>query len=191
MPVGSVARMTPAEGSEIWIERRKYPDSPHYGVVGTVLGEDENGVWVGARPGSRLVLPDGTERAGERTIVWCVPRDDWFLLHVLADHPEVEQYIDISTPAIWNDRGARTIDLDLDIVVWTPARGGRIELVDEDEFAEHQVTLGYPDALIAQAKAAADEVLARVQAGAGPFSLAAAQPWFDRLAATTAPALER
>lgn len=184
--------MTPAGDSEVWIERRKYPDSPHYGVIGTVLGEDDHGVWVGANPGSTVVMPDGTERIGERTVLWCVPRDDWFLLHVLADHPEVELYIDICTPAVWSERGARTIDLDLDIVVWTPARGGQIELVDEDEFAEHQVTLGYPESLIAQARAAADDVLARVQVGAGPFSLDAAQPWFDRLAAipSAAPALE-
>lgn len=184
--------MTPAGGSEVWIERRKFPDAPHYGVIGAVLGEDAHGVWVGASPGSVVVMPDGTERVGERTVLWCVPRDDWFLLHVLADDPGVELYIDICTPAVWNQRGARTIDLDLDVVVWTPARGGHIELVDEDEFAEHQVTLGYPEALIAQARAAADDVLARVRDGAGPFSLAAAQPWFDRLAAleTSSPAFE-
>lgn len=177
--------MTPALGSEVWIERRKYPDTPHYGVVGTVLGDDEHGVWVGAAPGSILVLPDGTERVGQYTLLWCVPRNDWFLLHVLGDHPELELYIDICTPAMWNERGLRTIDLDLDIVVWTSAKGGHVELVDEDEFAEHQVTLGYPDALIAGARRTAADVLARVQAADGPFSLAVAEPWFDRLAEAT------
>ncbi|MFP5254172.1 MAG: DUF402 domain-containing protein, partial [Actinomycetes bacterium] len=52
---------------------------------------------------------------------------------MLADDAGVELYIDICTPAVWNERGARTIDLDLDIVVWAPARGGHVELVDEDE----------------------------------------------------------
>lgn len=176
--------MTPARGSEVWIERRKYPDAPHYGVNGRVLGEDQDGVWVGAHPGSTIVLPDGTERIGERMVLWCVPRDDWFLLHVPVDDPVVQLYIDICTPAVWNERGARTVDLDLDVVVWAPARGGHIELVDEDEFAEHQVTLGYPERLIAETRAAADDVYARVREGRSPFSLAAAQRWCEVLVAS-------
>ena len=72
--------MIPPAGTEVWVERRKWPDLPHYGVTGLVLGEDEHGVWVGARS-SVIVAPDGTERRGERPAVWCLPRTDWFLIH--------------------------------------------------------------------------------------------------------------
>lgn len=170
--------------SEVWIERRKWPDSPHYGVTGTVLGSDEHGVWVGARPGSTIQMPDGTCRVGERPAVWCVSRDDWFLLHFWHGHPEVDIYVDICTPPVWNARGARMVDLDFDVIVWTPAKGGHTALVDEDEFEEHRVALAYPDDLIANARRAAADVLARVEAAEPPFTLETAAPWLELVSST-------
>lgn len=171
--------MAPAVGTEVWLERRKWPDSPHYGVLGRVLGEDSHGVWVGAAPGSPIVDPDGTERRGQHVVVWCVPRDGWFMVHVLRGHPDLAVYIDICTPAVWTDRGARLIDLDFDVVVWNDDRGGHVELVDEDEFEEHRVRLGYPDELVMSSRRAAHDVLARTQAGDAPFTASAASRWLD------------
>ena len=171
--------MQPAVGSEVWLERRKWPDAPHYGVVGSVLGEDAHGVWVGAGPGSLVVNPDGTERKGTLVVVWCVPRDDWFLVHVLRGHPDVDVYIDICTPAVWNARGARVIDLDFDVVVWNDGRAEEVELVDEDEFEDHRVRLGYPGELVAGARRAAQDVFERTRAGDAPFTVAAATRWLD------------
>lgn len=169
-----------AVGGQVWLERRKWPDAPHYGVLGTVLGEDAHGVWVGAAPGSVIVMPDGTEREGTYFVVWCLPHDDWFMAHFWRDHPEVGVYIDICTPAVWNERGARVIDLDFDVVVWTDdKRAGLVELVDEDEFEEHRVALGYPEELVSSSRRAAVDILARAQAGDVPFCFSAAEPWFD------------
>jgi len=176
--------MLPRVGDDVWVERRKWPDSPHYGMTGRVLGEDEFGVWVGALPGSRVLMPDGSERPGERPAVWCLPRTDWFLLHFWQGHPEVDLYVDIATPPVWNERGARMVDLDFDVIVWNAARGGRVELVDVDEFEQHRVTLAYPESLIAEARRAAEDVLARVTAGDAPFCQPSVQPWLDRLLAT-------
>ena len=39
------------------------------------------------------------------------------------------------------------IDLDLDVVRF---RDGRVEVLDEDEFGQHQATLGYPPHMINQ-----------------------------------------
>jgi protein associated with RNAse G/E len=41
---------------------------------------------------------------------------------------------------------------------------------DEDEFAEHQHSLGYPSDVIAAAETSCAEVLAAVRGLAGPFS---------------------
>lgn len=179
MPVDrrSVRLVKPAVGSRVWLERRKWPDAPHYGVIGTVLGEDVHGVWVGARPGSLIVDPDGTRHRGPHAAVWCVPRDDWFMVHVLRGHPDVAVYVDVCTPPFWSKRGARMIDLDFDIVVWSDQRGGQVELVDEDEFEEHCVTLGYPAELVMRTRRAAEDILARTEAGEAPFTVSAATPW--------------
>ncbi|MGW0806890.1 DUF402 domain-containing protein [Nonomuraea sp. NPDC002799] len=58
------------------------------------------------------------------------------------------------------------LDLDLDVI---RMRDGRLILDDEDEFAEHQVTLGYPPALITQAQNTAQWLLDAVGNKKGPF----------------------
>jgi protein associated with RNAse G/E len=71
----------------------------------------------------------------------------------------------------------RTVDLDLDVI---REPDGRVWVDDEDEFAEHQVSLGYPEELIVAAKASCAEVLATVTAGAEPFS-GVHREWIARL----------
>lgn len=177
--------MRPEIGAQVWLERRKWPDLPHYGVQGTVLGRDEHGTWAGARPGHPVTKGDGSTFAGRQWIVWCVPDDDWFLCHFLEDHPDLEIYIDIAMPAVWDERGARMVDVDFDVVVWRAesprAVDGRIQLVDEDEFELHCVELGYPPDVIAGSRRAAADVLARTKAGAAPFTWDTARPWLDLL----------
>lgn len=59
------------------------------------------------------------------------------------------------------------VDLDLDVVL---TREGRLFVDDEDEFAEHQVLLGYPAEVIALAEQWRDTILAAVAAGEEPFA---------------------
>ena len=177
--------MRPVLGSQVRLERRKWPDAPHYGMTGKVLGEDDSGVWVGARAGSTVVLPNGTETPGQYDVVWCIPRDKWLLAHFWHGHLEVDVYVDICTPAVWNERGVRMVDLDLDVILWNQSKGGHIELVDEDEFEEHSVAFDYPEDLVVGARRAAADILAKVQAKEAPFTREAADPWLMLLCQVT------
>ena len=68
------------------------------------------------------------------------------------------------------------MDLDLDVVrCWD----GRVAVLDEDEFAEHQVQLGYPAELIDQARVTCDWLVSTVAARAEPFGQASAA-WLAR-----------
>ena len=59
------------------------------------------------------------------------------------------------------------VDLDLDVVV---TREGHLYVDDEDEFAEHQVALGYPPEVIDLARRACHRGLsARIEVGAEPW----------------------
>jgi uncharacterized protein len=65
--------------------------------------------------------------------------------------------------------------------VWNASKGGRVQLVDEDEFEQHRVALGYPVELQDHARRSAAEVFDRVQRGDAPFNLACALPWRAQL----------
>ncbi len=170
-------------GTQLVLARRKWPDSPHYEVSPRVLGDDAHGTWFGSRKGGTIKGPSGKEFLGEQDAIFCVPSSDWYLVHYWQDHPSVAIYVDICTPATWSDGLVSVIDLDLDVVRWTAAKGGHVELLDDDEFEEHRIALGYPDQLQADARRAAADILDRVTRAEPPFTLEAAAPWFAALAA--------
>jgi protein associated with RNAse G/E len=163
----------------VWLERRKWPDSPHYSSQGYVLGADGVGVWLGTRPGNEVYRGDKVSHVGAHAVVWCVPHDDWFLAHFLLGHPEVDIYVDVAAPATWSDRGARMVDLDFDVIVWNDGRP--VELVDEDEFEQHRIELAYPPQLVDDARRAASDIFRRVRAVEPPFDQESLAPWRDML----------
>lgn len=84
-------------------------------------------------------------------------------------------YVDIVTPPRRREDTITMVDLDLDVIRTTD---GTVELLDEDEFAEHQVSLEYPADIIEGARRSADDVLAAVRAGSPPFHAPAAR-WLE------------
>jgi protein associated with RNAse G/E len=70
------------------------------------------------------------------------------------------------------------VDLDLDVVL---TRDGHLFVDDEDEFAEHQVALGYPPEIVTLAELWRDRVLAAVAAGDEPFG-SVGHDWLRRAA---------
>ncbi len=77
----------------------------------------------------------------------------------------------------------RAVDLDLDVI-----RGehGRVWVDDEDEFATHRVTLGYPAEVVTAAERSAEAVLAAVTARTPPYDDLTAGAWLEHLAARSA-----
>ncbi|MBN6051983.1 YgaC family protein [Nonomuraea sp. RK-328] len=148
---------------------RKYGGALHWHHRGTLLGEDEHGVWVG--------VPDGTlARKGtdppvrwETAIVILFPRDGWWTASFHASPHRTDVYVDVTTVPEWRDGDVSEVtmvDLDLDVI---RMRDGRLFLDDEDEFAEHQVLLGYPAEVIARAEETAAMLMTAVGSRQGPF----------------------
>ena len=113
------------------------------------LGADDHGRWLGVPSGTRFTRP-GAEYVSPTDQVVLVPADAWVATFHAPGGP-VGLYVDITTPAVWHPgpRGTRrliAIDLDLDVVRGTT---GRVWIDDEDEFADHRVSLGYPDEIAA------------------------------------------
>jgi uncharacterized protein len=159
---------------------RKWPDLPHWEFDAVRLGADAHGYWLGVPEGTWLSRPDRGFHA------WCdhvvlIPYDAWWVATLYGDDAgrPVDVYVDISTPSEWAADGStvRTVDLDLDVI---KEPDGRVWVDDEDEFAEHQVSLGYPPDLVAGAVRSCEEVLSAVSAGTAPFD-GTVWSWLARL----------
>ena len=75
-------------------------------------------------------------------------------------------YVNVATPATWDDGVLRFVDLDVDVIL---RASGEIVVLDEDELAEHRVRFGYPDALVEHVHATAREIRAAMAARTYPF----------------------
>jgi len=161
---------------EIWIERRKWPDSPHYRHAGWVLGEDHHGLWLELRVGSPVYRAEELLFHGTTGGLMLVPPSDGWLAW-FPEFGDLELYVDIVFGTTRSDTSVTTVDLDLDVI---RRRDGTVELIDVDEFATHQVELAYPTELVNHAERLATAVVSAVKAGEEPFSAVAAQTWMNQ-----------
>lgn len=147
---------------------RKYDGSLHWHFTMRHLGEDEHGIWVGA-PGP-LTVRRGTEPpfALRFASVMLFPRSGWWAASFNDEPERTEIYCDIATVPRWPDAAEVTmIDLDLDV---RRLRDGTVELLDADEFAEHQVRYGYPAEVISAAERTASWLRVALGDGSEPFA---------------------
>ncbi len=169
-------------GDPVRIEMTKWGDRPHWHIPGHWLGSDEHGDWVGIPAGTRMVRP-GMEVVSRNTQVGLVPPADaadpdrgWVAtFHGPGSRLHLSVYVDITTPPVWDGPTLRAVDLDLDVVRETE---GRIDVDDEDEFAEHRGTLGYPAEVAAAAERSCERVRAAIEAGHPPYD-GSHRPWLD------------
>ncbi len=130
------------------------------------LGEDEHGTWLWARPGMVFWRGDEPPRVATRLHVKLITEDRWWTAIWNGDGHDIDLYVDIATPARWVADKVTMIDLDLDVVRFAD---GRIEVLDEDEFAEHQRTLGYPPEIVDRARTTTARLFLDVETGVPPF----------------------
>jgi len=148
----------------------KYDGSLHWHHSMSFLGTDAHGVWLGA--------PGGTpsQRGSEPPIflqqpwVQLIPAgDQWWSAAFNGEPAATEIYCDIGTPARWLSPAEVTMaDLDLDVV--RLRADGQVLLLDEDEFAAHQVRYRYPPEVVGQAERAAVWLLGAISARDEPFA---------------------
>ena len=161
----------------VLIDFRKYPDQKHWQYELSWLAEDDYGVWFWGAPGTAAQRGDEAPITFDSVIIQLISRDWWAAAWRASGEPEV--YVDIVAPAVWREGRVTMIDLDLDV---SRARSGRVRIHDEDEFAEHQVALAYPQELVEGAVAACERVRTMIVRGDEPFATAGAARLAEALA---------
>lgn len=168
-------------GHPVRVEMTKWGGRPHWEWEGLYLGEDEHGEWLGYPIGTHFAKP-GRGWDADFASVGLVPHRDAAHLTVFNRRTEIiraQIYIDMATPPEWHGDVLRSIDLDLDVVRrWD----GETAIIDQDEFEQHQVELGYPPEIIAMTEESAGRVYAAVNAEEPPYDDATRERWFTVLA---------
>jgi hypothetical protein len=149
------------------------------------LGADEHGTWLGWHPGAHWERPAHGSTAGMAfdavgEQVMLLPHDRWFTatFYQPVAHLVLRTYVDITTVPQVVDGVWSVIDLDLDVCQWF---GGGIYIDDEDEFEEHRLEFGYPEDVVAAARAECGRVFTELDDGAALFAESLVESWRSRL----------
>lgn len=159
--MGAEMRFTKWGGKRHW----RYPMVP--------LGTDRYGLWLGGRAGIQLRRGLEDPITQPHDFVLLVPGEGcWIATWNDPRDSEIEIYVDVTTKPTRQAEIIHAVDLDLDVV---RLRDGTVTVLDEDEFAEHQLLYQYPAEVITQARATTDDLVSRITAGAEPFATAGAR----------------
>lgn len=162
-------------GTPYTLQFLKRPETLHWRLDTAFVGRDEHGAWLASPVGTVAQKGDAEPKSVRNRGVHLVPDAAWWVFSFHPTSDKATHFLDISTPATFEEDRVTMIDLDLDVVRFSD---GRVILEDEDEFAEHQVALDYPVAWVEAASAAAEWGLDAIARDIEPFSLVA-QRWWD------------
>ena len=160
---------TALQSSPITLDRRLVLGDTDYQV--TAFPTDDHRIdlcIVSTDPQGHVIseLSAGLTRADA---VRLIPAEGWWMAMCLAEPDIRDMYCDVTTPAVWTGPAEITVvDLDIDLVRYRA--DGRVEVEDEDEFAEHRVSLGYPDEIVEGALRAVTELREALSHGEEPFT---------------------
>lgn len=147
----------------------KYDGSLHYRIPAVVIGASATRLVTYRCPGTPIQSYRG-DWDGKRHVLGFHWTDrHWNLyVHWEADWSPRELYVNIATPAAWDDHTLRWIDLDLDLIL--PVDQAQPKLDDADEFAMHCKRFAYPTDVVESSLAAAVEVADLMRRGRPPFN---------------------
>jgi hypothetical protein len=153
--------------SQVRVVYRKYDGSLHWHMTADRLGSDEYGTWLGAPAGTEAQRGSEAPVTIGQSFVRLIPHSGAWTMNCNAAPAWTEIYIDVTTAPRWVAADhVEMIDLDLDVVRF---RDGSAEILDIDEFAEHQIRYWYPPDVIQGAEQTAARMLEAVTSHAEPF----------------------
>ena len=155
----------------------KWGGVPHYRGEVHLLGDDEHGRWWWGPAGGTIFRGDVPLFDRQQDVLFLAPPDAWWSVAWWIGHAEVELYVNIGTPMVEEPERIVSTDLDLDVIRRVD---GAVEVLDRDEWEEHQVRYGYPPDVVEQVEAVTEQVRLLVEGGAPPFDAATPAGWVER-----------
>src|SRR5512139_2659698 len=155
-------------GSRILLRATKYDGTAHWIQPFQVVSDDGNLLVASYRARTPIYTSRGEFRSPYDSLVYFW-RDRWYNVFRLS-RPGCNLalwYCNVTTPPSYDGSQIGYIDLDLDVTV---RANGCVDLLDEDEFEDHQKFYGYPESVIAEAERAAGDLMHLARARAYPFS---------------------
>jgi hypothetical protein len=156
----------------------KWPRRPTAIAWARLLGEDENGRWLGVAEGAPWWESDGSG-AGTfvAPLVKLVPRGTYWSACFQPIEPVVD--VDVVLPVAWLGDVLEEVDLELDVVRTTD---GVVRVRDREEFERVRAAWPMPAEIVARAEEACERLRGMVERREEPFG-EVGRAWLERFMA--------
>lgn len=153
----------------VWVVSTKYDGTPRDSYGAELLDHEGSIVRLRVPAGTPTYGKHGQTVQAEDNAVEIYFTDRWYNVWHLREHTTYPNlwYANIAMPAGFDGKTLRWVDLDLDIRCYLD---GSLRVLDQDEFDQNRVGMGYTSEVVEHALAARDEVLQLGKSGIFPFN---------------------
>ncbi|RSL32564.1 DUF402 domain-containing protein [Salibacterium salarium] len=167
----------PETGRKIEIQSYKHNGTLHRVWEETLILQGTSKEIIGANDRIFVQESNGrTWRTREPAICY-FHKDKWFNMIGMVRYDGIHFYCNIGTPFVWDEEALKYIDYDLDIKVFPDMT---YHILDEDEYEDHKVKMGYPPEIQTKVLEALEELQSWIYQRKGPFAPQFVEKWYER-----------
>lgn len=104
-------------------------------------------------------------------------KEKWFNVISMIRRNGIHYYCNIASPSIYDGEALKNIDYDLDVKM---SSGGKITILDEDEYDQHAKKMGYSEELKEILERTVNEVVYLMEDEESPFNVEEVEFWFQK-----------
>ena len=153
-------------GSEVWIQSYKHNGSLHRTWCKAVVLEETDDLYTVVTNKAWVVEADGRKWFTREPAVYFLYKHHWFNVISMIRKSGVYYYCNLASPSIYDGEAIKNIDYDLDVKLF-PDRS--YEILDEDEYQEHALTMNYPARVMEAVESQMDLLLGMMERQEVPF----------------------
>lgn len=159
--------MRPTVESMIYIQSYKYNGLVHRTWSKAFVLKETKDCIITVTHKTWVIESDGRRWFTKEPAICFFYPDRWYNIISMIRKSGIYYYCNVATPCVYDGEALKNIDLDLDVKVFP---NGDVELLDEDEFEEHQKQMQYDQDIIDLAKDAAQQLLDKIKKEEYPFN---------------------
>jgi protein associated with RNAse G/E len=159
--------MNPKIGAQVYIQSYKHDGSLHRTwAKGLVIDVDAK-KYVVVTNKTWVIEADGRKWYTREPAVCFFYTDRWYNVISMMRKTGVYYYCNLASPSLYDGEAIKNIDYDLDVKVYP---NGGYDILDQDEFEEHAIRMGYDSDVIDVVENSLDQLLKRIDARQAPFN---------------------
>lgn len=168
--------MLPKIGMQVYIQSYKHDGSLHRTWSKGLVVESDAKKYVVVTNKTWVIEADGRKWYTREPAICFFYTDRWYNVISMIRKNGVFYYCNLASPSLYDGEAIKNIDYDLDVKVYP---NGEYDILDQDEFEDHAMRMGYGVDVIDVVEGSLDLLLKIIDAHEAPFNNAEIDKYFQ------------